>query len=308
MRRTHTATLLLMLVAGCATTPQTPSRSEADPAPFSTARPGEAPSGWLPVRLMRLKKMTEYMLVDYAGTTVMKAIANASASGLRHAVTVDLKNHPWLQWRWKVPQLIENAVVSETQVDDSPARVIVTFEGGREQLHPQRVNLKEVLREAAALIEPVAAEKGLGFRVATPPDAMIETDPSKLRQILLNLLSNAVKFTESGEVTLEASADHRRTTFTVHDTGIGIPAEYMDKVFDAFWQVDQSSTRQVGGTGLGLSVARRLSRLLGGEISVQSEVGKGTSFMVVLPVRWGQPLSPLVSHSVQTAQGAIERK
>ena len=186
--------------------------------------------------------------------------------------------------------------------------VYARLEGGREQLHPQRVNLKDVLREAAALIEPVAAEKGLGFRVATPPDAMIETDPSKLRQILLNLLSNAVKFTESGEVTLEAWADHRRTTFTVHDTGIGIPTEYMDKVFDAFWQVDQSSTRQVGGTGLGLSVARRLSRLLGGEISVQSEVGKGTSFMVVLPVRWGQPLSPLVTHSVQTAQGGIERK
>ena len=136
MRRTHTATLLLMLVAGCATTPRTPSRSEADPAPFSTARLGEAPSGWLPVRLMRLKKMTEYMLVDYGGTTVMKAIANASASGLRHAVTVDLKNHPWLQWRWKVPQLIEGANNTQSHVEDSPARVIVTFEGGREQLPP----------------------------------------------------------------------------------------------------------------------------------------------------------------------------
>lgn len=137
MRRTHAATLLLTLVAGCATSPHGPARSEADPAPFSTARPGEPPSGWLPVRLMRLKKMTEYMLVDYGGTTVLKAIANASASGLRHAVTVDLKSLPFLQWRWKVPQVIEGAAVSEDRVDDSPARVIVTFEGGRDQLPPE---------------------------------------------------------------------------------------------------------------------------------------------------------------------------
>jgi PAS domain S-box-containing protein len=171
--------------------------------------------------------------------------------------------------------------------------VYARLEGGREQLHPQRVSLSEILREASVLIEPVAAEKGLGFRVNPPPEAMLETDPSKLRQILLNLLSNAVKFTEAGEVTFEANADHRRATFTVSDTGIGIPPEYREKVFDAFWQVDQSSTRHVGGTGLGLSVARRLTRLLGGEISAESEVGKGTRFTVTLPLRWGQPLVPM---------------
>ena len=137
MRRTQAATLLLILVAGCATTPQAPSRSEADPAAFSMAKPGQTPQGWLPVRLMRLKKMTEYMLVDYGGTTVMKAIANASASGLRHAVSVDLGSLPFLQWRWKVPQMIEGANNTETLVADSPARVIVTFEGGREQLPPE---------------------------------------------------------------------------------------------------------------------------------------------------------------------------
>jgi hypothetical protein len=137
MRRTHAATLLLILVAGCATTPQTPSRGEADPAAFSVKRPGETPEGWLPVRLMRLKKMTEYMLVDYGGTTVMKAIANASASGLRHVVNVDLNALPFLQWRWKVPQMIEASNNTASHVEDSPARVIVTFEGGRDQLPPE---------------------------------------------------------------------------------------------------------------------------------------------------------------------------
>ena len=139
MRRTHAATLLLLIVAGCATGPHHPSssRSEADPTAFSLARPGDTLTGWLPVRLMRLKKMTEYMLVDYGGTTVMKAIANASASGLRHAVTVDLKSLPWLQWRWKVPQGIDAANNTEQHVEDSPARVIVTFEGGRDQLPPE---------------------------------------------------------------------------------------------------------------------------------------------------------------------------
>ena len=137
MRRTHAATLLLLIVAGCATTPPPPADATAASLAFSTARPGEEPRGWLPVRLMRLKKMTEYMLVDYDGTTVMKAIANASASGLRHAVNVDLASMPWLQWRWKIPQLIEAANNTENHVEDSPARVIVTFEGGRDQLPPE---------------------------------------------------------------------------------------------------------------------------------------------------------------------------
>lgn len=136
MRRTHAAALLLLLAGGCATAPSGTTRSAADPAPFSVARPGETLATWLPYRLMRLKKMTEYALVDYGGTTVMKAMAHASASGLRHAVSVDLRAMPWLQWRWKVPQALEDAVDPAGQVADSPARVIVTFEGGRDQLPP----------------------------------------------------------------------------------------------------------------------------------------------------------------------------
>jgi PAS domain S-box-containing protein len=165
--------------------------------------------------------------------------------------------------------------------------IYARIEGGREELHPQRVNVPDLMREAAALIEPVAAEKGLGFQVVPASDASIETDPNKLRQILLNLLSNAVKFTETGQVTLEAKVETRQVTFIVSDTGIGIAPEHVQKVFDAFWQVDQTATRRVGGTGLGLSVARRLTRLLGGDVSVQSREGEGTTFRVELPCRWG---------------------
>jgi signal transduction histidine kinase len=122
---------------------------------------------------------------------------------------------------------------------------------------------------------------------------VVETDPTKLRQVLLNLLSNAVKFTERGEVSLEASADARHVTILVRDTGIGIAAQHLQRVFDAFWQVDRSSTRQVGGMGLGLSVARRLTRLLGGEVTVDSQAEVGTTFQVELPLRWSQPHGPI---------------
>jgi signal transduction histidine kinase len=179
--------------------------------------------------------------------------------------------------------------------------IYARLEGGREQLHPQRIKIADAVRDAAALIEPVAAEKGLGFRVLPEPDVYMETDPNKLRQILLNLLSNSVKFTEKGEVVMEASTNQRQVTFYVRDTGIGIAPEHLQRVFDAFWQVDQSATRQVGGTGLGLSVARRLTRLLGGEVSVESVVGQGTTFRVELPLRWGQSLG-VMSLASNTAE------
>jgi signal transduction histidine kinase len=106
---------------------------------------------------------------------------------------------------------------------------------------------------------------------------------TKLRQILLNLLSNAVKFTDKGEVVLEARILPETIEFIVRDTGIGIAAENLDRIFESFWQVDQSATRRVGGTGLGLSVARKLARLLDGDITVTSTAGVGTTFVVQLP-------------------------
>ena len=168
--------------------------------------------------------------------------------------------------------------------------IYARIEVGRERLQPQRVSLRQVVTDSAAMIEPVASEKGIGFRVLEVPEVVIETDPTKLRQVLVNLLSNAVKFTDHGEVTLTTMTKGGLAMFEVRDTGIGIAPEHMDRIFDPFWQVDQSATRNVGGTGLGLSVVRRLARLLGGDVSVESNKGSGAVFTVQLPLNWGTEL------------------
>jgi signal transduction histidine kinase len=165
--------------------------------------------------------------------------------------------------------------------------VYARLELGRERTHPVRIHVAEVLREAAGLVEPVAAERGIGFRVEQPDaSGTIESDPTKLRQILLNLLANAVKFTDEGEVLLSAAAANGSVVFTVRDTGIGIDSQHLGSIFNPFWQVDQSSTRRAGGAGLGLSVARRLAQVLGGDVTVESRHGNGTVFRLRLPQNW----------------------
>jgi signal transduction histidine kinase len=161
------------------------------------------------------------------------------------------------------------------------------LEAGREQLSMHDVDVGRVLEEAAALVRPMAAAKQLPLTIE-PPDASggplhLQSDILKLRQILVNLLTNAVKFTDHGSVTLSARAEADDVVFTVTDTGIGIPPSHLEHVFDAFWQVEQAASRRVGGTGLGLSVTRRLARLLGGDVSVASSPGQGSTFAVRLP-------------------------
>lgn len=158
-------------------------------------------------------------------------------------------------------------------------------DAGREIVQSEDIDANEVAQDAATLVEPLAREKGLPLEVVPIgyPLAMC-TDSGKVRQILVNLLSNAVKFTPSGRVTLVVQHDGAIIRYVVRDTGIGIASEHRDQIFDAFWQVEQPSTRRVGGTGLGLSVTRRLARLLGGDVTVTSKVGEGSAFIVSLPL------------------------
>jgi signal transduction histidine kinase len=157
-------------------------------------------------------------------------------------------------------------------------------EAGRETVEPEVVDWSALARDAAALMVPVAETKGLALRVALPEGREPgSADAGKVKQVLLNLLSNAVKFTERGEVVLAVEPEPERIRLRVSDTGIGIPAEHLERVFEPFWQVEQPTTRRAGGTGLGLSVTRRLTRLMAGEITVRSTPGAGTEFLVELP-------------------------
>ncbi|HEX6558025.1 MAG TPA: ATP-binding protein [Longimicrobiales bacterium] len=164
---------------------------------------------------------------------------------------------------------------------------ILTFsrvEAGREEVRLETVNLADLVDEAAAMVEPAAERKNLDFVVETPPaDAMLRTDRGKVRQILLNLLSNAVKFTDAGRVECVCEIRPAGVVFRVTDTGQGIAPEHCDRVFDPFWQAMQGATRKAGGTGLGLTVSRQLAQLLGGDVTLQSALGKGTTFTVTLP-------------------------
>jgi PAS domain S-box-containing protein len=166
---------------------------------------------------------------------------------------------------------------------------ILTFsrvEAGKEVVRLEEEELRPIVDEAVSMVRPLAEQKGLGLRVEVP-DGRIVTDGGKLRQILLNLLSNAVKFTERGEITLRGRRDQNGVEFYITDTGIGIAQENLQRIFEPFWQVEQSSTRRAGGTGLGLTVSRTLARLLGGDVTVESNPGEGSTFTVTLPAQGG---------------------
>jgi signal transduction histidine kinase len=160
------------------------------------------------------------------------------------------------------------------------------MEAGGEELRLEAADARDIARDAAIVIEPLAQSRDLELRLQVDgPEIMMQTDAGKVRQVLVNLLSNAVKFTERGHVELRVSAQNSQVVYEVIDTGVGIPASEMARIFDPFWQAERPNTRRVGGTGLGLSVSRRYVRLLRGDIKVESEPGRGTRVRVTLPMR-----------------------
>jgi signal transduction histidine kinase len=165
--------------------------------------------------------------------------------------------------------------------------VFARLDGGREEVRLRDVDLRDISREAAAVGEPLALERKLEFHIDLPENPVIlRTDGDKVRQVLLNLVGNAVKYTREGAIRVELRmpADGL-AVFCVRDTGVGIAEEHLQRIFEPFWQVDPDKRGEAGGTGLGLSVVRRLVQLLGGEVSVESELGTGSIFTVTLPSR-----------------------
>jgi signal transduction histidine kinase len=164
------------------------------------------------------------------------------------------------------------------------------IEAGKLEAEAITFSLASLLKDIAHLMKPQADKKGLKFDVIYDrniPETM-RSDPVRLRQCLFNLLSNAIKFTSTGHVLLRVSPEDVQgrpfVRFEVEDTGIGIPKHKQESIFDAFSQVDGSTTREYGGTGLGLAITRELTRLLGGGISIKSDLGKGSLFSITIPV------------------------
>jgi PAS domain S-box-containing protein len=163
------------------------------------------------------------------------------------------------------------------------------IEAGRLELESHPFDLRRCVEDALELLAPNAGAKHIELACLIDPEvpATIQADAARLRQVLVNLLSNAVKFTHYGEVVLEVGAEplggaRYALRFSVRDSGIGIPEHRLGDVFESFTQVDASTTRKYGGTGLGLTISRRLAKLMGGDIGVTSEVGAGSCFTLTI--------------------------
>jgi signal transduction histidine kinase len=165
---------------------------------------------------------------------------------------------------------------------------ISRIEAGRMPLQMATFKVPDLVGEVKAELEPIIMQRKLSVTIDLPRDIKpITTDRQKVKQILLNLLSNSLKFTHHGGVTISARRNAKEKTLEllVTDTGIGIASADQDRIFEDFRQLDNSPTRAYGGTGLGLSICRRLAQMLDGRISVQSQVGKGSTFILTLPTK-----------------------
>ncbi|HLO47642.1 MAG TPA: response regulator [Kamptonema sp.] len=174
------------------------------------------------------------------------------------------------------------------------------IESGKVELYLETVDISLLIREIIIMVRPLV-EKNANVLVVNCADNIgyMKTDLTKVRQSLFNLLSNACKFTKRGKIIINVEKEYRKSgtsdgeeqklvipyiLFKVSDTGVGIAPERMEKLFQPFTQADASTTREYGGTGLGLAITKKLSRIMGGDTFVESEVGKGSTFTIILPV------------------------
>jgi signal transduction histidine kinase len=163
------------------------------------------------------------------------------------------------------------------------------IESGRMNLHPETFKVHSVLDEVISITSTLAGDKNLSLFIDENSDQAIEVyaDNTRLRQVMINLVNNSIKFTDKGRIVISAtSVDHARVLISVQDTGIGIPPDKLEAIFQEFTQVDTSTTRKVGGTGLGLPISRRLVEMHGGRLWAESSgiEGEGSTFHVELPI------------------------
>jgi signal transduction histidine kinase len=178
------------------------------------------------------------------------------------------------------------------------------IESGKMELVPELFDISEMIKDVTAAMLPQMEANGNEFAVISPPDiGSMAADMIRVRQIVYNLLSNAAKFTKAGKVVFEASRAADSGTeyvqFTVKDTGIGISEQQKSRLFKDFSQADASMSRKFGGTGLGLAITRKICELMGGRITLESELGRGAVFTAILPVLCLPPAEPISTTNQQ---------
>ena len=180
------------------------------------------------------------------------------------------------------------------------------IEAGKLDINPDNVNVAVLVEEVVGTARSLAEQNKNRLNVECPPDVgAIVVDAMRLKQILLNLLSNACKFTKGGDVSLRVTTapvnGRKWINFVVADSGIGMTPEQMSKLFAEFVQAEQTTARQYGGTGLGLAITRKLCTMMGGDVTVTSEIGKGSAFTVRLPA--GPEIATVVLDMMAPASG-----
>ncbi|MDT4995629.1 MAG: two-component system, OmpR family, sensor histidine kinase BaeS [Actinoplanes sp.] len=174
--------------------------------------------------------------------------------------------------------LHEEVILLQHIIDD--LRDLAAADAGTLRIHPEPTYVRDVLTQVVDSHRGAAHAAGVDLQLDIPHDPVLPADQVRLRQLVGNLVSNAIRYTPAGGTVTVAAHD---TTITVQDTGTGIPAEYLPKIFDRFWRADQSRSRSTGGSGLGLAIARHLAEVHGGTIEVASQPGQGTLFTIRLP-------------------------
>jgi two-component system phosphate regulon sensor histidine kinase PhoR len=158
------------------------------------------------------------------------------------------------------------------------------IESGLDPIRPAEISLKEFLEKNLLLLNPLLKKKEQRCALSIPPEMKLWADPKKIDQVIINLLENAIKYTpDGGTIEIRASQKESRIEIEIQDSGIGIPKEDLSRIFERFYRVDRTRSRDLGGTGLGLSIVKHIVEAHGGKIAAQSELGKGSRFILSLP-------------------------
>jgi signal transduction histidine kinase/DNA-binding response OmpR family regulator/putative methionine-R-sulfoxide reductase with GAF domain len=184
---------------------------------------------------------------------------------------------------------------------------IVKIEAGKMEISMEEVDLTPIITSVMSTAVALVKDKGVELQTSLPDDLpVIRADSRRVRQVLLNLVGNAAKFTEEGFIRVEAAFDEEEVTISVVDSGIGIPKDKLEMIFEAFTQVDASSTRRAGGTGLGLSICQSFVEMHGGRIWVESEIGEGSTFSFALPIEGPPPPDDEEAEQAEVKAEAVE--